>query len=261
MKMLKLIPLVLVATLVLLACTPKAADPAAASPAAKAADAVTLTVSHDATWPPMEMVDTDKNIVGFDIDVTNAIAEAAGFTLNHKNTAWDGIFAALESGDSDFIASSVTITDERKAKYDFSAPYIAVGQILVAKSDTTATKLDDLKGKLVGAQIGTTGAEQIKAKLGEKALKNYDDIGLAMADLANGNIQGVVCDDPIAGNYALKNPNYQGKLKVVGTAWTAEDYGFVVKKGNAKVLDLVNKGLETIKTNGKLDEIKSKWFK
>lgn len=250
MKLIKLLPVAMLMVLSLLACNQPAPT-----------DKVTVTVAHDATWPPMEFIDADKAIVGFDIDVTNAIAEAAGFAIVHKNTAWDGIFAALEAGDSDVVASSVTITEERKAKYDFSAPYVAVGQILVAQTESTATKIDDLKGKLVGAQIGTTGAEQVKQLLGDAALKNYDDIGLAMADLVNGNIQGVVCDDPIAGNYALKNPNFQGKLKLVGTAWTAEDYGFVVKKGNVKVLDLVNKGLDTIKANGKLEEIKAKWFK
>jgi polar amino acid transport system substrate-binding protein len=250
MKLFKLLPLAVVLALSVLACTQQA-------PSEKPA----LTVAHDATWPPMEYVDADKNIVGYSIDVTNAIAEAAGFTLTHKNAAWDGIFAALDSGDFDFIASSVSITEERKAKYDFSAPYVAVGQILVAPVDTTATKLEDLKGKLVGAQIGTTGANEIKTALGDAALKNYDEIGLAMEDLKNGNIQGVVCDDPIAGNYALKNPNYEGKLKLVGNAWTAEDYGLVVKKGNSKVLDLLNKGLDTITKNGKLDEIKAKWFK
>lgn len=254
MKLIKFVPLFLVLALSALAFS--------ACGAQKAADAKpALTVAHDATWPPMEYVDADKNIVGYSVDVTNAIAEAAGFTLTHKNAAWDGIFAALEAGDFDFIASSVSITAERKAKYDFSAPYVSVGQILITKSDSTATKLDDLKGKLVGAQIGTTGANEIKKALGDAALKNYDEIGLAMEDLKNGNIQGVVCDDPIAGNYALKNPNYEGKLKLVGSPWTGEDYGFVVKQGNAKVLDLINKGLDIISKNGKLDEIKAKWFK
>ena len=171
MKLIKFLPLLLVAALCLLACGQK-----------PVIQKVTLTIASDATWPPMEFVDANKNVVGFDIDVTDAMAEAAGFIVVHKNTAWDGIFAALDAGDSDVVASSVTITPERQTKYDFSAPYIAVGQILVAKSDSSAAKLDDLKGQLVGAQIGTTGAEQIKKVLGEAALKNYDDIGLAMAD-------------------------------------------------------------------------------
>jgi polar amino acid transport system substrate-binding protein len=251
MKLLKFVPLCLVLALAFLSCGQQQA----------AGDKPAFTVAHDATWPPMEYVDADKNIVGYSVDVTNAIAEAAGFTLVHKNAAWDGIFAALENGDFDFIASSVSITEERKAKYDFSAPYVSVGQILVCRTEATAAKLDDLKGKLVGAQIGTTGADEIKKALGDASLKNYDEIGLAMEDLKNGNIEGVVCDDPIAGNYALKNPNYEGKLKLVGTPWTGENYGLVVKQGNAKVLDLLNKGLETITKNGKLDEIKAKWFK
>ena len=119
MKLFRILPVAILAALVLFSCTQKPAENAT----------VALTVAHDATWPPMEYVDADKNIVGYSIDVTNAIAEAAGFTLTHKNAAWDGIFAALENGDFDFIASSVSITEERKAKYDFSAPYIAVGQI------------------------------------------------------------------------------------------------------------------------------------
>jgi len=121
-----------------------------------------ITIATDATWPPMEMVDTNKNIVGFDIDLMNAAAKAGGFTVEFKNTAWDGIFAGLENGKYDAVMSSVTITDERKKTMDFSLPYINAGQILVVKNETQGvTKLDDLKGKTVGAQIGTTGAFEI----------------------------------------------------------------------------------------------------
>src|SRR5512141_3051405 len=89
-----------------------------------------IVVATDATWPPMEMVDKDKKIVGFDIDFLNAVAKEAGFTVEFKNTAWDGIFAGVEAGQYDAIISSVTITDERQKKYDFSLPYIDAGQIL-----------------------------------------------------------------------------------------------------------------------------------
>ena len=91
----------------------------------------TITVATDATWPPMEMVDTNKNIVGFDIDFMKAVAREAGFEVVFKNTAWDGIFGGLDAGKYDAIISSVTITEERKRQYDFSEPYINIGQILV----------------------------------------------------------------------------------------------------------------------------------
>ena len=223
-----------------------------------------ITIATDATWPPMEMVDTTKNIVGFDIDLMNAAAKAGGFAVEFKNTAWDGIFAGLENGKYDAVMSSVTITDERKNTMDFSLPYINAGQILVVKTETECvTKLDDLKGKTVGAQIGTTGAFEIdKVKSADKITeKTYDEIGLAFADLANGRIAGVVCDNPTAAQYALQNDTYKGKLKIVGDRFTQEFYGVAVKKGNAKVLDVINAGLRKVLDSGANKAIEDKWLK
>lgn len=223
-----------------------------------------ITIATDATWPPMEMVDTNKNIVGFDIDLMNAAAKEGGFTVEFKNTAWDGIFAGLENGKYDAVMSSVTITDERKKTMDFSLPYINAGQILVVKNETEgATKLDDLKGKTVGAQIGTTGAFEIdKVKAADKITeKTYDEIGLAFADLANGRIAAVVCDNPTAAQYALQNDTYKGKLKIVGERFTEEFYGVAVKKGNAKVLDVINAGLKKVLDAGGNKAIEDKWLK
>ena len=210
------------------------------------------------------MVDTTKNIVGFDIDLMNAAAKAGGFAVEFKNTAWDGIFAGLENGKYDAVMSSVTITDERKNTMDFSLPYINAGQILVVKTETEGvTKLDDLKGKTVGAQIGTTGAFEIdKVKSADKITeKTYDEIGLAFADLANGRIAGVVCDNPTAAQYALQNDTYKGKLKIVGDRFTQEFYGVAVKKGNAKVLDVINAGLRKVLDSGANKAIEDKWLK
>jgi polar amino acid transport system substrate-binding protein len=223
-----------------------------------------ITIATDATWPPMEMVDTNKNIVGFDIDLMNAAAKAGGFVVEFKNTAWDGIFAGLENGKYDAVMSSVTITDERKNTMDFSLPYINAGQILVVKTETEGvTKIDDLKGKTVGAQIGTTGAFEIdKVKAADKITeKTYDEIGLAFADLANGRIAGVVCDNPTAAQYALQNDTYKGKLKIVGERFTEEYYGVAVKKGNAKVLDVINAGLKKVLDSGANKAIEDKWLK
>jgi polar amino acid transport system substrate-binding protein len=223
-----------------------------------------ITIATDATWPPMEMVDTNKNIVGFDIDLMNAAAKAGGFTVEFKNTAWDGIFAGLENGKYDAVMSSVTITDERKNTMDFSIPYINAGQILVVKTETEGvTKLEDLKGKTVGAQIGTTGAFEIdKVKAASNITeKTYDEIGLAFADLANGRIAAVVCDNPTAAQYALQNDTYKGKLKIVGDRFTEEFYGVAVKKGNTKVLDVINAGLKKVLDSGANKAIEAQWLK
>jgi polar amino acid transport system substrate-binding protein len=220
----------------------------------------TYTVATDATWPPMEMVNAEKKIVGFDIDYLNAVAQEAGFTVTFKNTAWDGIFAGLEAGQYDIIASSVTITEERRKKYDFSAPYIDIGQILVVPKAEKATGLSALKGRKVGAQLGTTGAIEIKKVDGVQA-KTYDEIGLAFEDMAAGRLDGVVCDEPTAVQFALQKAEYREKFKIVGSAFTTEAYGFVVRKGDPALVELLNKGIAAVKAK-KLDEqLRAKWLR
>ncbi len=220
-----------------------------------------IKVATDATWPPMEMVDANKQIVGYDMDFLKAVAKEAGVAVEIKNTAWDGIFAGLDSGQYDAIISSVTITKERQAKYDFTEPYTSIGQILVVpKTDKSAKVIADLKGKKVGAQIGTTGAMEIKKVAGVE-LKTYDEIGLAFEDMAAGRISGVVCDEPVAAHFALQKKEYRDKFKIVGKSFTKEAYGMVVKKGNKELVALLNKGIKAVKAK-KLDaKIHTKWVK
>ncbi|HJV36883.1 basic amino acid ABC transporter substrate-binding protein [Geomonas sp.] len=227
----------------------------AAAPAAR-----TITVATDATWPPMEMVDANKNIVGYDIDFLKAAAKEAGFSVVFKNTAWDGIFAGLDSGQYDAVISSVTITPERQKKYDFSLPYIDAGQILVVPKTEHAAKLADMKGKKVGAQIGTTGAFEVKKVAGIE-LKTYDEIGLAFEDMAAGRIQGVVCDEPTAIIYALQKQEYKAKFKIAGKPFTKEAYGICVKKGNKELVALLNKGITAVKAKKIDQQLKKKWLK
>jgi len=221
-----------------------------------------ITVASDATWPPMEFVDASGEIVGFDIDLINAVAVAGGFEVEIQNTAWDGIFAGLANGDYDAVISSVTITDERKRTMDFSTPYVNAGQILVVATDAPASvqSLDDLAGEEVGAQIGTTGAFAVEEADGVD-LRTYDEIGLAVEDLANGRIAGAVMDNPVAADYVLQNENYAGRLKIVGEPFTEEFYGIAVKKGNDEVLDMINAGLDVVLNDGTADEILNTWLR
>jgi polar amino acid transport system substrate-binding protein len=221
----------------------------------------TVVVATDATWPPMEMLDANKNIIGFEIDFMKAVAKEGGFKVEFKNTAWDGIFGGLEIGKYDAIISSVTITDERKKKYDFSIPYINAGQLLVAPKTLKGVKtLADLKGKKVGAQIGTTGAMEVQKVKGVE-LKNYDEIGLAFEDMAAGRIDGVVCDTPVAADYALQRAEYKAKFMIVGEPFTKEQYGVVVKKGNKELLALIDKGIKAVQKKGINKELEKKWLR
>lgn len=220
-----------------------------------------IVIATDASFPPMEFIDKDKKLVGFDIDMMDAIAKAMNLQVEYKNTAWDGIFAGLESGDYDAILSSVTITDERKQKYDFSDPYINAGQSVVVRADETQIKDDKgLPNKKVGAQIGTTGALAVQ-KIAGATLKEYDTIDLALLDLVNKNLDAVVVDTPVAADYALNSDQFKGKLKIVGKPFTEEYYGLCVRKGQkADLLKSFNEGLKKIKADGTYDKIYNKWM-
>ncbi|ACL02958.1 basic amino acid ABC transporter substrate-binding protein [Desulfatibacillum aliphaticivorans] len=221
----------------------------------------TIVFATDSTWPPMEFVDANKDIVGYAIDYMNAAAKEAGFKAEFKAVAWDGIFAGLDAGKYDAICSSVSITEDRKASMDFSTPYFRVKQAVIVPKDSTVTSLKDLVGQKVGSQISTTGTFAVKAEEGVIS-KTYDEVGLAVEDLFNGRIAAVVCDDPVAANYALQNDRYKGALKiaVVIEAGDVEYYGIAVKKGNKEVLDLVNKGIAAVKEKGIEKELKAKWI-
>ncbi len=228
---------------------------------AKPAVSKEIVFAVDATWPPMEMIDENRELVGYSIDYMTAVGKEAGFTPVFRNTAWDGIFAGLAAGNYDAICSSVSITEERKKAMDFSIPYYEVKQGLVVPKDSPAKSLDDLQGKTVGAQIGTTGYFAIQRVSGVNA-RSYDEIGLAMQDLYNGRIDGVVCDDPVAAQYALNEPRFAAKLHLVTVIESDEPeyYGIAVRKGNEEILNLINKGIKAVQEKGIDVEIKEKWF-
>lgn len=225
------------------------------------AETKTIVFATDSTWPPMEYVDENKNIVGFAIDFMNAAGKEAGFKAVFKAVAWDGIFAGLAGGQYDAICSSVSITEDRKKKMDFSEPYFKVRQALVVKKDATYKSLEDMKGKKVGTQISTTGTFAVQAVKGVES-KTYDEVGLAMEDLYNGRIEGVVCDDPVAADFALAQKKYKEALKIAAVieSGEVEFYGVAVNKGNKEILDLVNKGIKAVKAKGIDKELLKKWI-
>ena len=225
------------------------------------ASAKDVVFAVDATYPPMEMVDANKNVVGFCPELVMAIGKAAGFTPVLKNTAWDGIFAGLSAGKYDAIASSVSITPERQQTMDFSDPYFEVQQGVVLPKDSTVTTLAGLAGKKVASQMGTTGYFVCKKIEGAEA-KPYDEIGLAVEDLYNGRVDAVIADAPVASDYALQNEQYSKKLTLafMVPSETPEYLGFAVNKSNTEIAELINKGLAAIKANGEYDAIYAKWF-
>ena len=222
------------------------------SPAA----AETYIVAGDCTWPPMETLDANKTPEGYSFDIIRAVAKAAGFEVEIRNIAWDGIFA----GNYDIIASSTTITPERQKAFDFSDPYYDVHQAVIMPTGKSIATLDDLKGKKVGGQIGTTGIFVMqKANVGA-VIREYDDVGLAIQDMVAGRIDAVICDDPVAKYYMNKKAEYASKLVIPLVTDDVEYYGFTVKKGRKDLVEKINKGLKIIRDNGTEAKIKAKWM-
>jgi polar amino acid transport system substrate-binding protein len=216
-----------------------------------------VRVATDATWAPFEYVDeSSKQIVGFDIDLLNAIAEKQNLKIEYVNVGFDPLLAGMAQSQYDAAISSITITDARKKDMLFSDPYFVAGQMItVRKDNTTITGKDTLKGK-VGAQISTTGVTEVEA-IPAATLKTYDDIGMAFQDLMNGQIEAVVCDKPVAKGYADKYPD---KLKNIGEMFTTEEYGIAVAKGKTDLVEKINAGIKAIKSDGTIDQLSKKWL-
>lgn len=215
-----------------------------------------IRVATDATWPPFEYINDQKQIEGFDIDLFNAIAEKEGLEIEFVNVAFDPLLAGMAQGTYDAAISSITITTDRQKDMLFSDPYYAAGQLVVVRKDnTTITGIANLSGK-VGAQIGTTGAMEVE-KVPAASLKTYDDIGLAFQDLVNRQIDAVVSDNWMALGYVAKNAT---SLKAAGTIFTNENYGIAVAKGKTDLLTKINSGLAKVKKEGLIETLSKKWI-
>jgi polar amino acid transport system substrate-binding protein len=214
----------------------------------------------DCTWPPLEFVDENGEIVGFEIDLIAAMSERSGIPMTVRNVAWDGIFAGLANGAYDAVASGVTVLEERKATMDFTTPILEVTQSIVVNSDNNSIKGEkDLAGKTIGVQIGTTGNFAVE-KIAGVTVKAYDEIGLAVEDLLNNNLDAVVADSIIASDFVLANENYQNKLKSAGSlAGDVEQIAMAVKKGNTELLTIINENLAALEVDGTIAELKAKW--
>lgn len=215
-----------------------------------------LIVATDATYAPMEYMDDKGNIVGIDIDIVDAIAEAAGIEVEYKNYGWEPLFPAVKSGEVDFAVSSITITEDRQKEFDFTDPYFRANQLILVPEDSEVTKFEDLKDKRVSAQINTTGHIVVGELLGKtnKNIVAAETMPFAITEMINGNADASVGDNAVIIDYQKNNPNVELKL-IEDPSFEIEYYGLMVKKGNQEVIDILNEGIKKIKDNGKLKEI------
>lgn len=218
-------------------------------------------IAANCEWPPLEYVDENGNITGYEIELLEEIGKATGNTFVIRNVAWDGIFAGMANGQYDGVASGVSITEDRKKTMAFTQPIFVVTQaILSPAGKTELNDIDSIKDKVVGVQMGTTGHFAAEAA-GIKNIKAYDAVPYAVEDLINGNLDCVVCDSIVASDYVLSNQNYVGKLEVTGTLTNteAEEIAMCTLKNNTELIDVLNKGIDILKENGTIDKLKAKY--
>lgn len=257
--------LLLVLALAVVGCQrQQAQQPAPApQPAAQLPDlgGRTIRVATDATYPPFEMLDASKNIVGYDIDLITEVCNLVNCKPDVKSTAWDGIFPALQKGDYDAVISGVTITAERDKTMDFTDPYIEVGQVVMVRADETRINgVNDLAERTVAVQRGTTNDEEATKMQKEgkiKEVKRFPTFDLAVKSLLNGDVDAVIIDNTGASGYMGTNPD---KLKIAGDKFTSEGLGIVVREGDKELQAAFNAALKTLKENGTLDRLYQKWF-
>jgi ABC-type amino acid transport substrate-binding protein len=220
----------------------------------------TLRVVTDAAYAPMEYMDKGK-VAGFDVDLVTAVAKEAGFKVKVENVGWDPIFVEIEGKRADVAASSITINDERKQSYDYSAPYYLSTNKILVKEGSDIKSAADLKDKKVAVQNATTGQEAASKVMGDNSpnLKKFENNTLAIQEMNSGGADAVVADNTVIEEYAKNNP--KDKLKIIEdeNAFEAEFYGFLFPKGSDLVAEF-DKALKAVIDNGTYTKIYKEWF-
>ena len=214
-----------------------------------------LTMATNATFPPYEMTTDSGEIEGIDVDTAKAIAEKLGLELQIDDMDFDAALLSVQQGKADIVMAGVTVTDERKAVMDFSDSYATGIQSIIVPEDSDIASPDDLAGKKIGTQRGTTGYIYCSDDFGEDSVVAYDNGLTAVQALNNGQVDAVVIDDAPAKEYVAANPG----LKVLDTSYAEEDYAIGMAKGSA-LEDAVNKALEELKADGTLQSIVDKYI-
>lgn len=216
----------------------------------------TLTMSTNAAFPPYEMTADDGSFEGIDIEVAQAIADKLGLTLQVDDMDFDAALLAVQNGKSDMVMAGVTVTEERQKVMDFTDSYATGIQSIIVPEDSDIASIDDLAGKTIGTQRGTTGYLYCVDEFGDDAVIAYDNGLTAVKALTNGQVDCVVIDNAPAQEFVAAN---QG-LKILDIPYAEENYAIGVAKGNTALLDAINGALAELQADGTLQSIVDKYI-
>ncbi len=241
-----------------------AAALAAASLAAPAL-AADLRICVEGAYPPFSEITPDGKIVGFDIDITNALCKEMGKTCELVQSDWDGIIPALTEGKCDAIIASMSITEERKQRVDFSEPYYNSPAKFIARKGAGLTDTPEgLEGKVVGVQRGTIHQDFMEAKFPDVKLKLYGTQDEAYLDLVAGRIDAIMVDS-IAGMEGFLKTDQGKDFEFFGRDWSIPEIhgigaGIAVRKGEPELRDAFSKAIRAIREKGIYQKINAKYF-
>lgn len=243
-----------------------AADEATAESAASAGELTTvedglLIMSTNAAFPPYEMTNDAGEFEGIDVEIAQAIADKLGLELRIDDMDFDAALLAARNGKSDMVMAGVSVTEDRLVNLDFSDSYATGIQVVIVPEDSDITSVDDLTGKMIGVQRGTTGdlycSDTVEnGGFGAENVTPYDNGLTAVQALMNGQVDCVVIDNAPAQEFVAANPG----LKILDTEYVNEDYAIGVKKGNTQLLNAINGALEELKADGTVQSIVDKYI-
>lgn len=249
--------LIAVLSVLVVGCGKKEAQPSAATTWEKAQQDNKIVFGLDDTFRPMGFRDEKNNLVGFDIDMAKEMSRRLGVEFVPQPTPWDGVAAALNAKKFDLIISGMTITDERKKEIAFTNPYIKTGQVILVLKDNTSVKgPEDLKGKVVGTQKGSS-AQPLVEKLQEvKDRKYYGQFPEAVMDLKNQRLDCLIVDAPLVADLEKQMP---GVFKPAGIM-AEEYYGIGLRQADTDLAAELNRVIKEMQQDGTLKALSQKWF-
>lgn len=225
-----------------------------------------VTIGLDDTFVPMGFKDEDGEIVGFDVDLAKAVFREYGIKADFQPIDWSMKESELENGTIDLIWNGYTVTKSREKKVLFTDPYAQNEQVLVTKKDSGITNAEGMKGKILGAQEGSSGYEAFNNET--KTLKDivkdndatlYASFNEAMIDLENGRIDGLLIDKVYA-DYFLKQAGKLDAYNISSVGFKNENFAVGARKGDKELVDKINEAFKELQDNGKYAEISKKWF-
>ena len=218
-----------------------------------------LRVGTEPAFAPFEFQkEGSKELTGFDIDLVKAVGKQMGYKVEIQNMGFDALIPALEAGNIDVAIAGMSITDERQKVVAFSDPYYTSGLlIMVPKDNTTIKSIEDLKGKRIACQIGTTGEKKSRSIEGA-TVTAFNTQSEASMELKNGGADAVINDAPVVAYYLQQGGS--SVAKTVGEKMEAEDYGMAVNKNKPELAAEINKAMAELKKNGEFDKIYTTWF-